>query len=532
MAIFIERTITINNDRATLDKPIYFYIGDGNITCIFTINEKEKTARFGSINNSSNIIQDNEDIDFGEAYIYKPNRDSATTTRTQIVGDKLQVEFKFDNIDEFSEAGVHKLQIHLYDSQSGARNRLTLPPVDINVLMPVGYDTNAAGEALVDYSLLDRAGDPVSTFDDEGNYNKTEWMKGDIITANRLNKIEDALYEINAADNDFITNEGLETALADKADAGHKHTANNISGLARVATSGSYNDLSGKPNIPNTSNLATKAELESKANYNHNHDEDYARKTHSHEGYITEIPSTYATKGYVNDYVNNSGFITSIPSIYVTETELDDKSYATTSYVKNEINKAVFPEGNYEFNLDAYALKADLANYATKPYVNEAIANINLSNYATKTYVDEAIENADIGGGSINPEDLVDYATKEFVYQEINNIELLPGPQGEQGPEGPQGPQGEQGPKGADGTMSFDELTEEQRELLRGPQGEQGPKGEKGDKGDALTYEDLTSTQKADLQKGFIASEIITRIEVVSELPENEDPTVIYIVKR
>ena len=40
MAIFIERTITINNDRATLDKPIYFYIGDGNITCIFTINEK------------------------------------------------------------------------------------------------------------------------------------------------------------------------------------------------------------------------------------------------------------------------------------------------------------------------------------------------------------------------------------------------------------------------------------------------------------------------------------------------------------
>ena len=28
MAIIIERTITINNDQATLDKPIYFYIGD------------------------------------------------------------------------------------------------------------------------------------------------------------------------------------------------------------------------------------------------------------------------------------------------------------------------------------------------------------------------------------------------------------------------------------------------------------------------------------------------------------------------
>lgn len=56
-----------------------------------------------------------------------------------------------------------------------------------------------------------------------------------------------------------------------------------------------------------------------------------------------------------------------------------------------------------------------------------------------------------------------------------------------------QGPPGE---KGADGTMTFEDLTEEQREQLRGPQGIQGPQGDigpvgpegpqgpKGDKGD------------------------------------------------
>ena len=542
MAIIIERTITINNDKATLDKPIYFYIGDGNITCLFTIKEIGKTARFGTINNT-NVIQENDSIDYGEARIYKPSKDHAETARAEIIDDKLQIEFNFDNIDEYSEAGVHKLQIHLYDNATGDRNRLTIPPIDINVLMPIGIESSLIDEAIVDYSILDAQAEDVPAFDEEGNYNKTIWQRGDIITQDKLNKLEDALYEINAADSNFITNEELEIELANKADAGHKHPASYITGLARVATSGSYNDLSNKPAIPNTSNLATKAELESKANYNHNHDDDYARVNHNHKEYITEIPSTYATKGYVNDTLENSGFITSIPSIYVTETELDGKSYATTSYVLNEINKAVFPDvGDYNINLDAYALKADLASYATKTYVNEAVADINLEGYATESYVNDTIDER-LGDFDFNM-DLTDYATIEFVYQEINNIELLPGPQGEMGPQGLQGevgPQGEQGPAGkdgkdgkdgVDGTVEFGELTDEQRESLRGDQGIQGPQGEKGDKGDAFTYADLTKTQKEDLQKGFIASEIITRIEVVSVLPDEEDPTVLYIVKK
>lgn len=66
------------------------------------------------------------------------------------------------------------------------------------------------------------------------------------------------------------------------------------------------------------------------------------------------------------------------------------------------------------------------------------------------------------------------------------------GPQGETGPQGPIGPQGE---KGADGTMTFEDLTPEQKASLKGdkgdkgdtgaagPQGEPGPKGDKGDPG-------------------------------------------------
>lgn len=69
------------------------------------------------------------------------------------------------------------------------------------------------------------------------------------------------------------------------------------------------------------------------------------------------------------------------------------------------------------------------------------------------------------------------------------------GPQGEVGPAGPQGPVGPEGPKGADGTMTFEDLTPEQKASLKGdkgdkgdtgaagPQGEPGPKGDKGDPG-------------------------------------------------
>jgi hypothetical protein len=65
------------------------------------------------------------------------------------------------------------------------------------------------------------------------------------------------------------------------------------------------------------------------------------------------------------------------------------------------------------------------------------------------------------------------------------------GPIGETGPQGPIGPQGEQGPKGEDGTITFEELTPEQKETLRGepgpqgPQGEQGPAGPQGEQGPA-----------------------------------------------
>lgn len=169
------------------------------------------------------------------------------------------------------------------------------------------------------------------------------------------------------------------------------------------------------------------------------------------------------------------------------------------------------------------------------------------------------------------------YASEYYVDQKIEMVELTPGPQGpqgepgkdgEQGPQGEIGPVGPQGPKGQDGTVAFESLTTEQKASLKGDKGDQGPrgvqgiqgpkgdqgevgpegpqgpqgeqgvqgekgdKGDKGDKGNGFTYEDLTPENKADLTQGFITcSDGVTRIEIVTELPENEEPGVLYIVK-
>lgn len=664
--IIIERTITIKNDQATLDSPIYLYRGDGDIVCLFTIKEMKKAATFGKIEANNPVSQ----ASYGNVRIYKPDGSKCVfTEKSPIVDDKLQVTFSYENINDFTEVGIHKLQIHLYDdndahNESNDKNRFTLPPVDINVLLPVGDDNNQIDEAVVGYSLLNAVDEDVPTFDEEGNYNKTIWETGDIITQGKLNKIEDALYEISTADDNYVTNEvlaveidNIETALEDKANSVHNHTTANITGLSRVATTGNYNDLSNKPAIPNMNNYATRAELAGKAPNNHNHDSSYARVGHTHD----YAPNTHTHSNYVTEEYVNKKFLTTVPSEYVSEGELDNilaaKTYATTEFVRAEIRNA---GGFNSGGTDGGGL--DLSNYATIQQLNGKSDKGHNHNdlYYTKAQIDNNYPTAtDVNGiidarlGDFVPPNMEDYAKIEYVNQEINKIELLPGPQGEpglqgpqgeqglqgpkgdegpmgpkgekgeqgqaftydmftseqlealkgpkgdkgeQGPQGeqgiqgkdftydmfteeqlkaligPQGPQGiqgeqgiqgiqgevgpqgpkgdkgDQGPAGADGTVSFDELTDAQRESLRGEQGPQGNRGSKGDRGERgiqgpvgpqgpqgeqgepFTYKDLTEEQKADLQQGFITcSYNIKRIELVTSYPIDEEAGVLYI---
>ena len=258
MAIVIERVITVKNNQSLLDNPLYLYVGDGDITCLFTINEIKKAAKFGSIS-PNNLIT--EGVGYGEIRIYKPDGALVFTNRAEVIDDRLQAVISFENLNDYTEAGVHQLQIHLYDESNGDRNRFTIPPVELNVLLPVGVETATVDMASVGFALLDSRGEEEPTFID-GSYNKTDWATGDIITSNKMNKIEDAIDVLNNKSNGegYATEEYVNNALESKADlvhshnyasAGHSHvTVSALNGLELwYGTQEEYDAISNKNNM-------------------------------------------------------------------------------------------------------------------------------------------------------------------------------------------------------------------------------------------------------------------------------------------
>lgn len=70
-------------------------------------------------------------------------------------------------------------------------------------------------------------------------------------------------------------------------------------------------------------------------------------------------------------------------------------------------------------------------------------------------------------------------------WQDCGPIKGEKGDPGEPGPQGVRGPTGPQGPAGKDGTMTFEDLTDEQRASLKGEKGDPGEPGETGPQGPA-----------------------------------------------
>lgn len=114
----------------------------------------------------------------------------------------------------------------------------------------------------------------METFKENGSYNKTDWKIGDIITSERLNKIEDALYEINENSNDV--------------------------------------------NKLDLSNYVTKAEMPTNVSA-FNNDMEYVTRSHTHNNYVT--------KTYVDDAIAN-----------IETGDIDLSNYATKTYVDNAIS--------------------------------------------------------------------------------------------------------------------------------------------------------------------------------------------------
>ena len=202
--IYVSRIVTVNKGTSLIDDPIVLFKGDKNIEVQFTIKNNPFKSKDGASASSGQLIINREASPlFSEI--------------NPIANNKITFIITGEMIDELEEVGDYDFQIRLYDKEQ--TSRVTLPPVHAGIVIKAPICEEAAASST--YVNNRRAAIPASNdmeeaFDETGNYNKTTWTNGDIITDVKLNKVENAIYTINDNMNtDYSTVRYVDESIVD-----------------------------------------------------------------------------------------------------------------------------------------------------------------------------------------------------------------------------------------------------------------------------------------------------------------------------
>lgn len=225
----------------------------------------------------------------------------------------------------------------------------------------------------------------------------TEWMRisgtGSGTTGKRLsteleNMKVDIANKANAESLADVATSGSYNDLSDKPEQfAHPatHPASMITGLSEVATSGSYNDLSDKPTIPTIpaslpANGGNADTVDGKhatdfATANHNHDSDYADADHNHDGDYAGATHTHAQSDItgLDTALNGKANATHTHSEYVTNEDF------------SELETAVNGKANASHTHSQYASASDVAALQTE-VDGKADTNHSHSEYAAASH--------------------------------------------------------------------------------------------------------------------------------------------------
>ena len=199
--IFTNVSIVVKDGESKQDKNIYIYRGDRNIEVRFTITSPFRYT------DMSNLVEES-DAYFAQLVIKKPNSDDdfIYSPIENVEYGIVRLAITEEMIDEEVEVGEYDYQIILYDES--INSRVTIPPVvgGIKLLEPISLEKESTqvNKAQVGNAIIPESTEILETFDEEGNYNKTDWKNGDLITDGKLNKIEDALDVINDKTNEYV----------------------------------------------------------------------------------------------------------------------------------------------------------------------------------------------------------------------------------------------------------------------------------------------------------------------------------------
>ena len=181
--IYATVNLSIRERECVCDKVITLYRGDRNVQIRFMLEDNRFT-----------IV----DTTYAQMIIHRPYSDSIFTEVSLIENNTFILTITGDMIDELAEIGTYQFQIRLYDNDMASR--ATLPPCNEALIIErpiVESSESFVNVSRVNDSAIVSISENLDIFDENGNYEKTIWLDGDVITDSRLNKIEDALYDIN-----------------------------------------------------------------------------------------------------------------------------------------------------------------------------------------------------------------------------------------------------------------------------------------------------------------------------------------------
>lgn len=197
MAIKRDVKVVIANELSKIDDSIYVYQHDRGIDLYFDIQE-HKFSFTGT--QASSLVRKTEAM-YAGITVKKPDGTGFFRPVLPILDEKVLFRIEHEHTNDFEEIGIYKLQIHLYDKFN---NRVSIPPFELEV-KPLVVDNvreseeEVSTDAIIDYAVVD-----VSTVVDDNalftiekvgdaSYVKTTWKSGDVITASKMNNIEDAI---------------------------------------------------------------------------------------------------------------------------------------------------------------------------------------------------------------------------------------------------------------------------------------------------------------------------------------------------
>lgn len=339
--IFTERKITVNNEKSTIDKPVIVYRGDYEVELRFTIVDTE----FKYINGNDN--KSTEKASHAQLAVLGPDGTNMFSEITPCMEGHVAFVLTKEMIDELSEVGLYSFQIRLFDYYR--ESRVSIPPVEfgIEVREPVASEdhANTVDEAIVGYSIakvVDGLNEDVpDTFDNNGDYNKTEWKTGDRISQGKLNKIEDAIDQINENEKADITaldkkvNSNFNILNSTKADTDTIWSMKNMGQDIKEAMTGGSVAVVGKDTILSENIVAGQVKNINLANNEINnakltHNFSYAGQLSAEDnldnitragcyiciGKPINSPEKFATYSYYLEVSNMSTFVLQIATLY------------------------------------------------------------------------------------------------------------------------------------------------------------------------------------------------------------------------